>query len=172
MYRRFAVSLLDCSSFHLLKNRLNHPQSNFKRGDLLCCEVRVHMHPCVTRVDTCFVAHGIFSGWKMLYVESNCYTSAGIFWVIHCIYKTCFAALSRAPAGNRAAGLVLFRRSENGGLSYLLLQEAYGEKHWTPPKSKFEDLQVRSWKPLIFCKHVKARWTIRAAARYTVQCFA
>ncbi|XP_055339662.1 bis(5'-nucleosyl)-tetraphosphatase [asymmetrical]-like [Paramacrobiotus metropolitanus] len=44
----------------------------------------------------------------------------------------------RGPTGTRAAGLVVFRRSENGGLSYLLLQENFGEKHWTPPKGYIE----------------------------------
>ncbi|GAV02913.1 hypothetical protein RvY_13416-1 [Ramazzottius varieornatus] len=51
-------------------------------------------------------------------------------------------ASARAPAGNRACGLVVFRRSESGGISYLLLQEAYGEKHWTPPKGFIEDSAV------------------------------
>ncbi|OQV12196.1 hypothetical protein BV898_13538 [Hypsibius exemplaris] len=48
-------------------------------------------------------------------------------------------AASSDHLGNRAAGLVIFRRSESGGLSFLLLQEVYGEKTWTPPKGYIED---------------------------------
>ncbi|OQV24463.1 hypothetical protein BV898_01527 [Hypsibius exemplaris] len=46
---------------------------------------------------------------------------------------------SSAHLGTRAVGLVVFRRSENGGLSFLLLQEVYGERTWTPPKGYIAD---------------------------------
>ena len=42
-------------------------------------------------------------------------------------------------SARRAAGLVIYRQAEAGGLvEWLLLQTSYGQNHWTPPKGHLD----------------------------------
>jgi len=35
-----------------------------------------------------------------------------------------------------AAGFIIYRRTGQGPIEYLLLQTSYGAHHWTPPKGE------------------------------------
>ena len=41
-------------------------------------------------------------------------------------------------AAKKAAGLVIFRKSDGGLIEWLLLQTSYGQNHWTPPKGHLD----------------------------------